>query len=75
MYFPAKLLGMYQAAQNMATIHLCKHCQLIPQGVRSELLALRERKSSAGGGKKYWADGAKVLGIYEAEDGLRFEKR
>lgn len=71
-YYPAKLMGLYQAAQNMATIHLCQHCQRIPSSVRSELLTLRERKSSAGGGKKYWGDGARVLGVYEAEDGLRF---
>ncbi|CAB9517646.1 expressed unknown protein [Seminavis robusta] len=74
-YYPAKLLGLYQAAQNMATIHLCQHCQRIPASFRTELWALRERKSSAGGGKKYWADGAKVLGVYEADDGLRFENR
>lgn len=67
-------MGLYQAAQNMATIHLCQHCQRIPSTVRSELLTLRERKSSAGGGKKYWGDGARVLGVYEADDGLRFDR-
>ena len=74
-YFPAKLMGLYQAAQNMATIHLCKYCQRIPPAVKSELLTLRERKSSAGGGKKYWGDGARVLGVFEAADGLRFDRR
>lgn len=72
-YYPAKLMGLYQAAQNMATIHLCQSCQKVPTPVRQELLALRERKSSAGGGKKYWGDGARVLGVYEAHDGLRFK--
>ena len=74
-YYPAKLNGLYQAAQSMASGHLCYHCQHIPNEIRQELLILRERKSSAGGGKKYWADGVRVLSVYEDEDGLRFQKR
>ncbi|KAG7358929.1 hypothetical protein IV203_015518 [Nitzschia inconspicua] len=73
-YYPAKLNGLYQAAQSMASGHLCSHCGHIPQGVRQELIVLRERKSSAGGGKKYWGDGVRVLGVYEDEHGLRFRK-
>ena len=75
MYYPAKLNGLYQAAQSMASGHLCFHCQHIPDEIRQELLVLRERKSSAGGGKKYWGDGVRVLGVFEDEDGLRFKKR
>jgi hypothetical protein len=74
-YYPAKLHGIYQAAQNMASGHLCEHCQHVPADIRSELLKLHYRKSSAGGGKKYWADGVRVLGVYEDNNGLRFEKR
>jgi hypothetical protein len=74
-YYPAKLHGLYQAAQNMASSHLCEHCQHVPPDIRSELLKLRDRKSSAGGGKKYWADGVRVLGVFEDNDGLRFGKR
>lgn len=73
-YYPAKLNGLYQAAQSMASGHLCNHCGHIPQNIRHELLVLRERKSSAGGGKKYWGDGVRVLGVYEDESGLRFKK-
>jgi hypothetical protein len=75
MYYPAKLNGLYQAAQSMASGHLCYHCQHIPIEIRQELLVLRERKSSAGGGKKYWADGVRVLGVYEDDDGLRFKNK
>ena len=75
MYYPAKLNGLYQAAQSMASGHFCYHCHHIPDDIRQELLVLKERKSSAGGGKKYWGDGVRVLGVYEGEDGLRFEKR
>jgi hypothetical protein len=74
-YYPAKLYGLYQAAQNMASSHLCEHCQHVPPDIRAELLKLRDRKSSAGGGKKYWADGVRILGVFEDEDGLRYEKR
>jgi len=74
-YYPAKLHGIYQAAQNMASSHLGEHCQHVPADLRSDLLKLHYRKSSAGGGKKYWADGVRVLGVYEDDDGLRFEKR
>jgi hypothetical protein len=74
-YYPAKLYGLYQAAQNMASSHLCEHCQHVPPDIRKELLKLRDRKSSAGGGKKYWADGVRILGVFEDEDGLRYEKR
>ena len=74
MYYPAKLTGIYQAAQNMASAHLGDHCQHVPVQLRNELTRLRDRKSSAGGGKKYWADGVRVLGVFEDEYGLRFEK-
>jgi len=71
-YYPTKLEGLYQAAQNLASGHLCEHCPHVPPQIRAQLLRLRERKSSAGGGKKYWGDGVRVLGAYEDEDGLRF---
>jgi hypothetical protein len=74
-YYPAQLQGLYQACQNLSLTHLATHCQLIPCEIRSELEQLRKRKSSAGGGKKYWADAAKVLGVYEDGDGLRFAPR
>jgi hypothetical protein len=72
MYYPAKLNGLYQAAQSMASLHLCEHCKHVPPELRQELTILRERRSSAGGGKKYWGDGIAVLGVYEDESGLRF---
>lgn len=72
-FYPSKLTGIYQAAQNMATHHLCDRCPQVPQKVRAELLRLKDGKSSAGGGKHYWADTAKVLGVVESSEyGLRF---
>lgn len=75
MYYPAKLEGLYQAAQNQANGHLVQHCNHVPPAIRAELIRLKDVKSSAGGGKKYWADGVKVLGVFEDANGLRFKKR
>ena len=74
-YYPAKLQGIYQAAQNLAIAHLGEICQNVPDDVRATLCKRRERKSSAGGGKLYWANGVRALGVFEDRDGLRFESR
>ena len=74
-YYPAKLHGVYQAAQNQAVGHLAEQCSHVHPNLRCDLQRLKDRKSSAGGGKKYWADGVRVLGVFEDTHGLRFEKR
>ena len=73
-YYPSKLAGIYQAAQNMANSHLTQYCREIPKDIREELKSLGNKKSSAGGGKGYWSGGAKILGVIEDEHGLRFGK-
>jgi hypothetical protein len=72
MYFPTKLDRIYQAAQNLSTFHLCDNCTHVPENVRKRILLLRERKSPAGGGKRYWAEGVRCLGVTEDQNGLRF---
>jgi hypothetical protein len=74
MYFPTKLDRIYQAAQNLSAFHLCEHCKHVPADVRQKILVLRERKSPAGGGKRYWAEGVRCQGIFEDRVGLRFQK-
>lgn len=108
-YYPAKLFGVYQAAQNMAGryvsffflllcgkcceirfallflhshkfcfvfySHLCQACQHIPAQIKMELRKLRVRRDNASGGKQYWADGCRALGIYEDGTCLRLEKK
>lgn len=72
-YYPSKLDCLYQAAQNMASVHLAKHCRFVPEEIRNELLRhMKDRKSSAGGGKEYWAVSARSLGIEECDGRLRF---
>lgn len=70
-YYPSKLGCIYQAAQNMASVHLTKHCTRVPSYIRTELLK-KDRKSSAGSGKEYWALGASTLGVVEADGRLWF---
>ena len=65
-------LGIYQAAQNMAGSHLCQSCQQIPIHIKQELQRLRQKRDNANGGKQYWSDGCKALGVYETDQGLRF---
>jgi hypothetical protein len=75
-YFPGKLAGLYQAAQNMAINHFTDSCQHIPEAKRAKIRLLKEQKATiVGGGKQYWANGARVLGVQETENGLVFEKR
>jgi hypothetical protein len=72
-YFPAKLSGLYQASQNMAINHFQKNCHYIPDAIRESLVQLKGNKSTVvGGGKNFWANGAKVLGVVECDDQLRF---
>jgi hypothetical protein len=72
-YYSATLDGLYQAAQNMAKNHLCRHCRLIPDDIKNQLLNLRNCKRRAVGGMKYWAEGARVLGVVETVRGLYFQ--
>lgn len=70
-YYPSKLDCIYQAAQNMASVHLAKYCAYVPETIRNELLRhMKDRKSSAGGGKEYWAVSARSLGIVEIDGRL-----
>jgi hypothetical protein len=70
-YYPVKLSGMYQAAQNMASSHLSDCCSQIHPAIKQRLRDLRHRRETAGGGKEYWAEAGSAIGLYETEDGLR----
>jgi stress response protein SCP2 len=71
-YFPTKFELVYQTAVNMTSIHLCQHCTKIPTKIRTKLLELRDQRSTAGGGKSYWAKATKDMGVVETKQGLRF---
>jgi hypothetical protein len=73
-YFPATLLGLYQAAQNMSTTHMqCGLCSAMPDSIKMQFAHLLSTKvSSSGAGRPYWASSAKKLGLVNTEDGIHF---
>jgi hypothetical protein len=75
-YFPARLNGIYQAAQNQATNHFSESCRTIPEPLRTRAMMLKEQKTVVlGGGKQYWARAAEMSGVGETENGLAFTPR
>jgi hypothetical protein len=68
-YYPTTLQGLYQASQNLASVHLSQNCPLIPESMMRKVLELRAKKSSIGGGKTYWAESARSKGIFESSHG------
>ena len=73
-YFPATLLGVYQAAQNMSVTHMqCGVCSQMPQSIKAEFAHLISTKvGSSGAGRPYWVATAKQLGLVDTEDGILF---
>lgn len=73
-YYPVNLAGVYQAVQNMATVHLNQHCSEILDGIRNELKSLRGKRdeSTSTGGKYYWTTKCEDAGIVEQVDGIFF---
>ena len=73
-YFSQSVSGIYQAAQNMAEVHLSSRCHQIPDDIKRQLKALRQVNKRAFVGKQYWTVGVQALGIYEEDRGvLRFD--
>ena len=70
-YYSQTIDGIYQVAQNMSKVHLCERCQRIPRDIRQKLKALRNDNQRAAGGKTYWSDGVRSLGVYEEGRVLR----
>jgi hypothetical protein len=75
-YYPAKLLGVYQAAQNIAVTHLSGYCPLIPDSLKDTLIQLRlSNKATPGRGKLYWANSMKTHDLYESDGILKFKEK
>jgi hypothetical protein len=71
-YYSKTIDGLYQVAQNMSKLHLRKMCSKIPDVTQEKLMRLGKANNRASGGKEYWAEGLRVLGVYEDGDMLRF---
>jgi len=73
-YFPATLSGLYQAAQNMSTVHLqCGACSEMPESIRQKFaLLISTKHKSSGAGRLYWEKAATKLGLIDSYVGIRF---
>jgi hypothetical protein len=79
-FFPSRLVGVYQTGQNLTNTHLVTDCNRIPRDIREDLIRVRlkekgakTRKSAYGGGQHYWAACLRVQGVVETPDQrLRF---
>lgn len=73
-YFTRTIDGVYQIAQNMAKKHLCDKCKAIPIDIKKKLTGLHgtSKTSRATGGREYWSECLRVLGVYEDNEILRF---
>lgn len=71
-YFPATMLGLYQASQNLSTTHLqCGFCNQMPDSARlrfTELLPSKVTGSAAG--RRFWANSAMKFGLVDTDAGI-----
>ena len=73
-YYSQTVEGIYQIAQNMSKVHLCERCYRIPRDVRRQLIVLRSDCRRAIGGKEYWSENIRSLGVYVEEGILRVKR-
>ena len=73
-FYSKTIDGIYQVAQNMSKVHLCQRCHCVPEDVKRKLQKLRTVNSRASGGKEYWSEGIRALGVFNDGEMLRFTK-
>jgi hypothetical protein len=74
--FPQKWVGVYQAAQILSATHLLGSCTIVPTEMKEVWKTLQQKaKASRTAGKEYWANKSEALGVFENENGLRFQDR
>ena len=71
-YYPAKIVGIYQAAQNMSTTHIqCGRCPHMPNAIKEHFKSLIATKASSNGaGRTYWAEKGRAIGLIDTERGI-----
>lgn len=74
-YYSKTIDGVYQVAQNMSKLHFLKNCHMMPEETRQKLVQLKTVSTRASGGKEYWSQGLRVLGVYDDGTVLRFKSR
>lgn len=76
-YFPRTLINVYQAAQNISAAHFsCERyiCPFVPITLVEDLDGGKPRKNLSKGGRTYWIDACKSVGIVENDRALWLEK-
>jgi len=76
-YFPNSINGLYQASLNMNVTHLRDGlCTEMPDTVKIQFaLSLAAAKHQSAGGKTFWLETARRLGLVDTEDhGIRFRR-
>lgn len=73
-YFPATIMGIYQAAQNMSTAHIqCGLCSEMPDRIKEHFKDLIATKAfTTGSGRPYWAKCVKDMGLVDTNKGIRY---
>jgi hypothetical protein len=73
-YFPSSTMGIYQAAQNMSTMHLqCGLCPEMPESDKTlfaQLIGTKTAGTSSAGGRTYWGRCAQQMGLVDTEKGV-----
>lgn len=71
-YYPANIMGIYQAAQNMSATHIqCGRCPPMPNAIKEHFKCLIATKSSSNGaGRTYWAEKVREMGLIDTEHGI-----
>jgi hypothetical protein len=73
-YFPSTTMGIYQAAQNMSTMHLqCGLCPEMPESTKTmfaQLIGTKTTGTSSAGGRTYWGRCAQQMGLVDTEKGV-----
>jgi len=71
-HYPSSTKCIYYSMENWQRHHAA-HCSGIPRWVLRDLKKLMAKsKTGSGGRRHYWADSAKLLGMVDTPDGVRF---
>jgi len=71
--YPSSISRIYQTVADMQRFHF-EHCKAITDDIRKVYKTLKTtRPRGVGSPQTYWVQSAKVLGLADTEDGIRFE--
>lgn len=69
--FPMSLDGIYDAAKRWERLHL-PYCSKVPAQTREKLTQMQNEHAWIPSTRQYWADSAKMVGLIETHEGIRF---